>query len=645
MTDEISPFIIGALLGVPLSIVIFAVFHKELMSLAVRMADLLIPPPSPPPNPIATIEERIHAYLSLRDRVPPKALVDRLLFAAKEIYEKEWAYPELPTEETARERARQAYQDKLRHKPLFLDTLETAIISFINGLPAPVFQTRNTTAPFSIPLSLLFTDDKALLPLIFPFNEPPVIDARLFTHLRSALDRNYFDPKKDTLSSYYRASVYRTPLQGLFDTPIPFIVPLKTRFEHTVITAGTGAGKTSLIENLLLEDFKTDTSIVVIDSQSELIDRLTHLALLKDKNLIILDPKDNPALNVFDLKISRYSETEQDQIFNQTLEVFNYLFHSLLGADLTVRQATLFNYLISLMLTLPKAMGRNATLLDLIYLTEDLTPYRPAISALEPISQRFFLNDFSEKAYGPTKEQIRYRLQAILGNKTLSRLFLEPENKIDFFSELNRPDTVILIDTNKAFLGAKNSSYLGKIAITLILTAILQRTTAKTKQPTLVYIDEASEYFDRSIDSFLTEARKHHAGLILAHQYLGQLTPELRASVMSQTSTKFASGLSAQDAKALAPDFRAESEFLLAQKPLRFACYVRGLTSKAIPLSVIPGRLPQEDQLSPEEYRALRDRNRARVTASYPEPMPRILRAAEPSTDPFNIDTTPSEKL
>ena len=45
------------------------------------------------------------------------------------------------------------------------------------------------------------------------------------------------------------------------------------------------------------------------------------------------------------------------QVFNQTLEIFNHLFKSLLGAELTTKQTALFNYLTMLMLALPKAMG------------------------------------------------------------------------------------------------------------------------------------------------------------------------------------------------------------------------------------------------------------------------------------------------
>lgn len=38
-----------------------------------------------------------------------------------------------------------------------------------------------------------------------------------------------------------------------------------------------------------------------------------------------------------------------------------------------------------------------------------------------------------------------------------------------------------------------------------------------------LYIDEFQNYITPSIESILSEARKYRLGLVLAHQYLGQL--------------------------------------------------------------------------------------------------------------------------
>lgn len=542
--------------------------------------------------------------------LPPS--VDVLLgHVAMDLYENE-QYPSIPEPPLICNSIEGARYRDLLSKLTAHDTKHAADIVtesfrvFVSFLPAIRAGTLLATVP---------PNQEAILHTILPF-----LEDNTFADLGDVLERNIHDvsgvpyhvknSSKFVLPTEYKgenvqyAYLKDTPLLSLFDLQLPFSVPEESKWEHTAIVGGTGQGKTTLLQHLILEDLKSDKSVVVVDSQGDLIPQLARLDL--SKKVILIDPRDNPTLNVFDIP------QQGEQAFNQTLEVFSYLFNSLLGADLTVRQATLFNYIVQLMLTLPKT-GRNATLLDIMQLMDDAAPYAKAIDLLEPIPREFFRSDFNQKTYAGTKEQIRYRLQAILGNKTLARLFLAPENTIDFYEELN-DGSVILIDTAKAYLGAKNSSYMGRIAITLILNAILSRAGTSHRHPTMLYLDEAAEYFDKSIDTFLTEARKQRAGMTIAHQYLGQMSPELRGSVASNTAVKFAGGLSMQDARTLAPDMRCTTEFLQSQKKLHFGCFVRNATPEAISVHVPFGVLDGEQELTEEEYTAFRERNRRLVT-------------------------------
>ncbi|MCH8333191.1 hypothetical protein IIC65_04600, partial [Candidatus Sumerlaeota bacterium] len=66
------------------------------------------------------------------------------------------------------------------------------------------------------------------------------------------------------------------------------------------------------------------------------------------------------------------------------------------------------------------------------------------------------------------------------------------------------------------------------------------------RMPTFVYIDEAADYFDRNIGLILSQARKFNVGMVLAHQYIGQLDPKLQEAFSANTSIKFAGGVSAR---------------------------------------------------------------------------------------------------
>jgi len=94
-----------------------------------------------------------------------------------------------------------------------------------------------------------------------------------------------------------------TPFKQLFEAPAPFGVPEETRFEHGHILGGTGAGKTQLLQRMIHADLvsaATDgRSVVVIDSQGDLISKLVRLDLFDPRHdhsladrLVLIDPSD-----------------------------------------------------------------------------------------------------------------------------------------------------------------------------------------------------------------------------------------------------------------------------------------------------------------------------------------------------------------
>jgi Type IV secretion-system coupling protein DNA-binding domain len=609
---------------------------------------------------IMSIEDFGHAVMALVPDNLPESTLDPMIEATFEFYQTEnFEIPEPPP--VANSLAGARYRDLLARAPGLnqaAKVLGDVFRNFLHGLPKEgdpkdlsfAGTVRDVATPYMIEM------------MAVPFYKEEVRDAQLFDLTRRQLDRNLHevsklpytlenrDSPKLVLPRDYKGEnapydyLKNTPLLNLFKAEFPFTIPQKTRNEHCFIIGGSGHGKTTLLENMLLHDLKDERepSIVVVDSQGQLIDKLGRMVQTLVRNPIIIDPRDNPALNIFDInqkRLSRYGQAQRDQVYNHTLETFSYLFNSLLGANLTVRQTTLFNNLIALMLAMPEAMGRNATLRDLIQVMEKNIPaeYMPAVKKLDPIARDFLLKDFTGSRYDQTREEIRYRIQNMLGNRTLSRLFLAANNTVDFHEELNN-GSVILIDTTQAYLGKTNSSYLGRIAVTIVLNAILERASAPgNHRPVYLYIDEAQEYFDKGIDSFLTQARKYGAGLTLATQDLSHIPTELRSSIFSNTSIKFAGGVSASDARSLASDMRTDADFLMSQQKLNFACFVRNHTKKAGSIKVEIGKLEKEMQLDEDDYRAFRKRNRERVAA------PELLAAPSDHVDDLGNGNQASE--
>lgn len=472
--------------------------------------------------------------------------------------------------------------------------------------------------------------------------------------LRHAKDSN--EPL-DRINDVYMAG---TPFHALFKSPVPLKFTHEDRYNHMHIVGGSGAGKTTLIENLIRYDAESEErpSIVLIDPHSDLVRRLFRskdfndtLAIERGVAPILIDPRDiqyPPAINIFALnreRLAGYGEMEREQVSAGVIQTLSNVLAGLFDLDLSGKQSTFFRYVCRLMLALPDVEGRNATLLDMLELMRNPAPYKLAMESLPAIQRDFFTTDFNENIYKQTREQIRYRLQSIIENPTMARLFTNRETKLDFFAELNRSQgSVILIDTAKDFL-KDNSAIFGQIMIGLILQAIQERAAIEPnkRKPTFLIIDEAADFFSDNIDDLLTDARKQKCGLVLAHQYLDQASSGLRASLHANTGIKFASGLSAQDAGAMAREMRTQPEFVQSQRKLEFAAYVRNVTPTAIS---IPIRFPEpsDDEFEPDKLERKIAQNRERVFAAASEPGYEAAAASDRTDSEYRSHRNPDRK-
>jgi hypothetical protein len=419
-----------------------------------------------------------------------------------------------------------------------------------------------------------------------------------------------------------------TPLAAFAETPLPFTIPQERRFEHCHILGGTGHGKTQLLQTLMLADFDDPArpAVVAIDSQGDMVRTLSHLARFDpalDDRLVILDPADTTwplRLNMFDInraRIDQLSLGAREQILAGIVELYDYIFGSLLGAELTQKQSVVFRYIARLMLEIP-----DATIQTLLQLMEEkqFPSFAPYIAKLRGTTRAFFENEFADRSFSPTKQQIRRRLYGVLSNPAFERMFSHPKNAFDMKAAFDG-GKVVLINTAKDVLKAEASAIFGRYMIALAMQAALERAAdpESARRPAFLYIDEAADYFDQNIDTLLIQARKYKVGITLAHQHLDQLTPSLRASVMTNPAVRFAGGVSEKDAHAIDADMRTTSQFLMSMRKAathtEFACFIRNCTPTALALRVPLGRVEREPPMDAAAYAALRDRIRRQVAA------------------------------
>lgn len=448
----------------------------------------------------------------------------------------------------------------------------------------------------------------------------------------------------------------QTPFDRILDYPMSVSLPQTTRFEHMHVVAGSGHGKTQTLQHLILQDLDAvadgAASIVVIDSQSDLINTIAGLDVfapggrLSDR-LVLIDPTDIEwpvALNLFDVgrdRLDGYSQLDQERLTNSILELYDFVLGSLLDAGMTQKQNVIFRYITRLLLHIP-----NATIHTLRELLEEdgYDRYEQYIHELRGSARAFFDNEFKGREFSATKRQVLRRLYGILENQTFERMFSHPKSKLDIFAEMNA-GRVILINTAKDLLKENGTEIFGRFFIAMIAQAAQERAVLKPHQrlPTYVYIDEANDYFDRNVGIILSQARKYNVGMVLAHQYLGQLDAKLHEAISANTSIKFAGGVSAKDARALANDLRTDPSFIESQNKLSFAAFIKGQTDKAVSLSIRPGQMETRERMDEDDRQVIIDDIRERYAVHYTE-LDEATDLSEPDPDPPRPSATTEDK-
>ncbi len=421
-----------------------------------------------------------------------------------------------------------------------------------------------------------------------------------------------------------------TPLLSLFDQELSFTIPTKSRFEHQHIVAGSGHGKTQTLQYLITQDLAAmgagKRSIIVLDSQGDLIRNIAQMGIfapgepLHDR-IVIIDPSDVEypvSLNLFDVgqeRLAGYAPLERERLTNSILELYDFVLGTLLDAQMTQKQNVIFRYVTRLMLHIP-----DATIHTLRELMEPKSEVKFAehIAKLEGTAKHFFETEFASREFEQTKKQVLRRLWGILENQTFERMFAHPRSKLDLFSEMNA-GKVILINTAKDLLKEQGTEIFGRFFIAMMAQAAQERATLPKSErvPTMVYIDEAQDYFDRNIGLILAQARKYNVGMVLAHQYLGQLEPKLQEAFAANTAIKFAGGVSAKDARSLAPMLYTDPAFIEAQGKGSFAAHIRGVTKHAVPLTFPFGLMEALPVMSAVERDFLRDKMRDRYAVHH----------------------------
>jgi hypothetical protein len=348
-----------------------------------------------------------------------------------------------------------------------------------------------------------------------------------------------------------------------------YSVPIETRCSHQLILGSSGHGKTQLIAEQVAGDLSRPCSVVVFDSQGDLINRILKV---DHPRVVLIDPTDieyPPALGLFDFNAGGDTAYDKERNLNNVIELLSFVLNSLLDSKLTSKQDVCLRFAIRLCMVV-----ESATIITLRDVFAGRFDHKPYLSKLSETARDFFETEFYSKQFQETREQILRRIYSILENQSLERMFKSPKTKLNM-RELLDEGSVVLVNTAKSFLKEEGSKFFTRFIVALISQAIQERRPGAHNMPVFVYLDEASNVVDENVATLLETARKYRAGVILSFQSLGQIPHDLQHSIITNTAIKCLGGISAKDARALQDDVGVDAETLLRIPRLSFLFSVK----------------------------------------------------------------------
>ncbi len=374
----------------------------------------------------------------------------------------------------------------------------------------------------------------------------------------------------------------------------PVYCGIQDRMRHMYVLGMTGTGKSTFLENMIVQDLRNGHGLCLVDPHGELVASLLgKIPRKREKDVIVFNPLDAEAPVGFNL-LQWQTIEERDQIiddFYLTLEQM----YDMRQAGGPMFENNFRNMLKLLMGDKPRG-GFVPTILEFtaLYLNTGFRKWLVATTEdADVISFVAQLNrvtgDGSIKNLAP---YITSKMTRFVNDTRLKRIFGQEQTPFSFRGVLDE-GKILFIDLAKGRFGSTVSALLASQIVSRFKTAAMSRADIpeRERKPFFLYVDEFQNLPQDEFLELLAEARKYRLGLILANQFTSQLAPRssspqqgvLRA-LLGNVGTFVTFRLGVEDANLLGPLFHPTfSEKDLRELP-NWQAYVSMKTgNKALP--------------------------------------------------------------
>ncbi|MFH1404918.1 MAG: hypothetical protein ABIH21_02350 [Patescibacteria group bacterium] len=391
---------------------------------------------------------------------------------------------------------------------------------------------------------------------------------------------------------YFARTNYRNQLRK-------FGIKTDDRRRHTYVIGKTGMGKTTLMENMILEDIYAGHGCAYVDPHGDTAEKLiNYIPDFRMKDVVYFNPSDFEFPVGFNI-LESVDFTKRHVIASGLMGVFKKIWPD-------VWSARMEHILNNVLLTLLENPGNTLLGVNRVLVERDFR--RKMIAGVkDPVVKSFWLTEFEQwdtkfrtEAIAPIQNKVgQFLSTAIVRNIVAQRKStIEPREIMD-------SGKIFIVNLSKGRIGEDAMRLIGGMLITKLQLCAMERVDIpeKERQDFYLYIDEFQNFATESFASILSEARKYRLCLTMAHQYVDQLSEEVRYAVFGNVGTIITFRIGSPDAiifeQEFTPTFIQEDLVNLPKYCVYLRLMIDGVVSKpfsAITLSPIANATGSEEE-------------------------------------------------
>lgn len=336
------------------------------------------------------------------------------------------------------------------------------------------------------------------------------------------------------------------------------------RRRHMYVIGASGMGKSVFLKNIAYQDMLEGKGFCFIDPHGDVTEELLSM-VPEDRidDVIYFDPSDMEypiGMNMLEAK----TPEEKDFIVQEGINMLYSLYDPGHTGIFGPRGEQMFRNAALLLMSDPK----GATFLDIPspFINKDLV-----LEKLKYVTDRdlfdYWTKEFpaSQKSNdaGEVITWFASKWSPFKQNTMMKRVLGQIKSGFNI-REIMDQQKILLVNLSKGKLGELNSKLLGMIFVMKFQTAAMSRvdTPEKERKDFCLFVDEFQNFSTESFESILSEARKFRLNLIVANQFMTQLTDKIREGVLGNVGTIVAGRVGVTDAemleKVFTPVFKAE---------------------------------------------------------------------------------------